>query len=446
MTDTETGDPEAGVGWRSAVTIGVVLLVALCTHIPLANVEWVGWALRDTVPSLIDWYVWPPPAEVSLLAVGLRPFLVAALVVEAVAAASPRFRFLRRSGPTGRRRLSRAALLLTGPLAATQAVLISRSLSDWPIAPLPPAWWLLSTSLTLLAGTALVLFLADVVDRWGLGGGIATVLAAPLVRYAWGALPEIGKDLAETLLDWNDPGTEPGALVLAVAGLAVVGLLRATRPGRPPLPLGGLVPPVLGAIAAVWAMNLLGIDLLGRLPRAWLGLAQWPWVTPEVGYSLPFLGLVVGLSIALGRLFNGRGNPDGQLRSALGLGFIAGALGLLGAHPSGPWRGFGPGLILPLGILLGWAMDVIAEWRARQHTDLWPLWPLESLAALPAAQAALNGAGIPHHVRGRYFRAVFCVFAPWAPAVVCVPAARMGEAARLLAAVRPSDGPPPNRA
>jgi hypothetical protein len=85
-------------------------------------------------------------------------------------------------------------------------------------------------------------------------------------------------------------------------------------------------------------------------------------------------------------------------------------------------------------VILATGLDLADEVAARLR--LGPLaaaWRLHRVYLPHPVLASLEAAGIPAHARGRRFRALFHLFAPFAPVDVLVPADRLAEAEAVCA-------------
>ena len=118
--------------------------------------------------------------RLSPFALGIQPFLMAFLLVELVALAVPRWRPLRVSGPAGRARLLSAVWKLAFLLCLVQAfarVLYFERAGFMESSALTRLWAMLST----VASTSLLVLIAQLAQRNGVGGGLSVLCAALLV-------------------------------------------------------------------------------------------------------------------------------------------------------------------------------------------------------------------------------------------------------------------------
>jgi preprotein translocase subunit SecY len=112
------------------------------------------------------------------MALGLKPLLLAYVVVEFAALLVPVWRPLRVGGPAGRTKLHQAALMVGMVLALFQAIFFTLWLERMGLITNYGAGFRIVTTLTLLGATAILIALAWIVDREGLGSGFSVLLLA----------------------------------------------------------------------------------------------------------------------------------------------------------------------------------------------------------------------------------------------------------------------------
>jgi preprotein translocase subunit SecY len=165
---------------RIAVTIGALLLYRLGQIIPLPGIDPVAWEmisrnLGHGAAGAIA--VLPGVRRMSLLALDIVPYITAAVIVQIGTMLSRRVRALAQAGERGRRRMVKAALILTALLTALQAWGIASALEHvGDVVTNPGPVFILSTVVTLTGGTLFLAWLAEVITARGIGNGIAVIL------------------------------------------------------------------------------------------------------------------------------------------------------------------------------------------------------------------------------------------------------------------------------
>ncbi len=438
---------------RLAVTIALPALVLLAHRVPMPGVDWTVLSRGGA-----------PPAEaqqlMSAFVMGLGPFLWAFVLVELAATAWPRWRPLRVGGPAARARLEHSALWLGIALAALQAWALAVYLNSMGALP-DTASDRGILVLTLVAASAVSVWVATLIGRWGLGSGFAVLLAAETLAGGPGVL----RAVQGLLVPGSDVGVASivAALVLPLVGVAIVlNLLleNERREGRGfegvrlRDPASGLVPLSIATSALLVPATLSGwIPVLEPL-----ALAARPGTVLHDG-----LVLVVGVTLAIwlagvfhqprrvaavwGRLESAP--PDPALREAqagaalrtarVRSAVLVGVLLVLPAVVLGTHSGAMGAAALAFAAAA--VADVLAEWRARSaEPSLVSVWPEHRLYAVDPALDALAAAGIRGSLRGVHYRTLGQFFAPYVPVEILVPAQDAAAAQAVLRRVLAGDG------
>lgn len=201
---------------RIAFTIGALLLFRLGTQIPVAGVNTSGLSSSS---DLI--------ARLSLFALGLIPYLTAAILIRLLSVVWRGLSSVERSGESGRRRIARATLGLTLVLAAFQAYGIASTLTTIPgVVRNPDGWFVLTATATMVGGVFVLVWLSEQISRYGIGNGLALILSV-------GMLVSIPRDVAG-IMELVRRGAVSGNLVFAHAvfwlvTVAVIVLVEGAR-------------------------------------------------------------------------------------------------------------------------------------------------------------------------------------------------------------------------
>jgi preprotein translocase subunit SecY len=201
---------------RIAVTFGALLIYWLGQHIPLPGIDSEAWAAI----SRIQGSGIAGARRMSILALGILPYVSAAVLVQLATIVSGRLRALSRAGERGRRIMVRIALYLTLLLTVVQAWGIASALAQvGSVVARPGPVFVLSTVVTLAGGTMFLAWLAEQITARGIGNGIAVILLAGIVTQVPAAVAymlELGR---QGVLSTQQIG------VLSLAVLAVTALI-----------------------------------------------------------------------------------------------------------------------------------------------------------------------------------------------------------------------------
>ena len=285
---------------RIALTLGALLLYRLGTYIPLPGVDAAVWdrIFRTQATGILgslDLFSGGAIHRLALFALNITPYVSASLILQLATIVSQRLRKLAREGEAGRAIIERRTRILGALLAALQAFGIAKGLQNINgMVTHPGSLFILSTVITLTAGTLFLAWLSSQITLRGIGNGVAILISAGIVA-------ELPAAIAQTL-DLGRQGLLPGntlpALVLGVivatAFVVVMELARrripiayATRTGTMPacegrsglsvkLNAAGLIPVTLTSL--VLTMLVAATTFFGRHSPAWLGSGRLPYL------------------------------------------------------------------------------------------------------------------------------------------------------------------------
>ena len=201
---------------RIAFTIGALLLFRLGTQIPVAGLN------ISSYSPMLDFI-----SRLSVFALGLIPYLTAAIFVRLLSVVWRGLNALERSGERGRRKIARSTLGITLGLAAVQAYGIASTLTTIPgLVRNPDGWFVVTATASMVGGVFVLVWLSEQITRYGIGNGLAVILSA-------GFLVSIPQDVAG-IIGLVQSGAISGHLVLGhavfwIATVAVIVLVEGAR-------------------------------------------------------------------------------------------------------------------------------------------------------------------------------------------------------------------------
>jgi hypothetical protein len=405
--------------WRRiAWTIGGVAVYGLGSQVALpgvnmSEVEHVGARYLD-------------PSDFSIFGLGLTPVVTAFLLVEIVAALA--WRAWRHGGAARRGKLGWVIALASIALAVLQAYGTTGQLELSPDLVASTELWLRLLQLaSLVAGVMLLIALAALISRRGVGNGYAVLLVVIwAMRVPWMSIIDAGARGA-----------------FAVAAFAVIAVVLAAvlrwqigreRAAQVPLPAGGYVALTGGAGLLLILGAMQGIGMYPALfVREWSAEVQH-WLALEL--PLAAIGAAVCAALfarpgawraVLARAGLAPVDTATCVRataaSVLALVTVA-TLSGIAAHAVSPARL----LVGPLSLLaIATGLDLYDELRDRR-AGLVPVWPLHAPLLADIVRARLTAANIPHHLQAARLRTLLGFFGPFVPITVLVPADRAADA------------------
>src|ERR1043166_232544 len=174
------------LGRRVAFTLGALLVFRIGPYIPLPGIDLDVWAQifrgRGGVLGAFDTSSGGAVGRLAVFALGLTPYISAAVMLQIAGFFVARLRVLREAGEAGRRRIDRHTVVLTLLLAAFQSYGIASALEAVADLVANPGWlFRVSIIVTLTGGTMILIWLADQITARGIGNGIALILCAGIV-------------------------------------------------------------------------------------------------------------------------------------------------------------------------------------------------------------------------------------------------------------------------
>jgi preprotein translocase subunit SecY len=300
----DPGAQAAELWSRIAVTLAALIVYRAGCHLPIPGLN------GTAVASLFSGGDAKLAIErISIFALGILPLLSALLLAEFGKIIFPSFGVWAEANGARFNRFARLAAL---GLAALQGMGIALGLEDVAsFVEEPGLAFRAGTTLTLIAGTAFIIWLADLVTRYGVGSGLWLLLAAP-------GLAELPSMTAGLLYLAETGSISPIAAALTVATVvlstaAFIALAKAN--GGTEFPSGSVGP---------WPV-LLGYASLGWIVGALLVVPSQTWregVLVAAGQGQPvniiLHALLVGLFVLL---YANRARTSG--RGEIGFGLVA---------------------------------------------------------------------------------------------------------------------------
>jgi len=130
-------------------------------------------------------------ANASIFALGIMPYISASIVIQLLGMAIPYFQRLQREGESGRRKINQITRYLTVAIVAMQGPgYIANLINQLPpegIAPFDPgitspsAFFWISSTIILIAGTLFVMWLGERITDKGIGNGISLIIMIGII-------------------------------------------------------------------------------------------------------------------------------------------------------------------------------------------------------------------------------------------------------------------------
>jgi preprotein translocase subunit SecY len=205
---------------RIAFTLGALLIFRLGTYIPIPGINSAVWgefmrAQGGGILGIFNVTSGGAVGRLSIIALGILPYISAAVILQLIAYFSARLRRLPSSGESGRRRLETITRIFTFLMALFQSAGIASALADIDnLVAAPGPLFFVSVTLTMTGGTMFLIWLSGQITLRGLGNGVAVLLCVGVVFEVMRA--------AAIAYELNLRGLVSGGLIGGLVGLTVV--------------------------------------------------------------------------------------------------------------------------------------------------------------------------------------------------------------------------------
>jgi len=200
-------------------TLGALIVYRLGTYIPLPGIN--PDALADIfknqqagVLGLFNMFSGGAVGRLAIFALNIMPYISASIIVQLLTSIVPSLESLKKDGEAGRKVINQYTRYLTVVLATFQAYGIGVGLESGQNVVIDPGMFFkISTTITLVGGTLLVMWLGEQITARGIGNGSSLIIFAGIVA-------ELPSAIAGTL-ELGRQGALSTAIILLVIVMSV---------------------------------------------------------------------------------------------------------------------------------------------------------------------------------------------------------------------------------
>lgn len=201
-----------------------IIVYRVGTHIPVPGLNPQQLASlfgqnQGTVLGLFNMFSGGALERMSILALGIMPYISASIIMQLMSSVVPELEALKKEGEAGRRKITQYTRYGTLFLAVLQAAGMTSSLVAQGAAYYTgPAFWVLAVS-SLVTGAMFMMWLGEQVTERGIGNGISMLIFAGIVA---GLPSAVGQSLEQARQGETNWLVLLGVLVLAVVVVYLV--------------------------------------------------------------------------------------------------------------------------------------------------------------------------------------------------------------------------------
>ncbi|RYF29429.1 MAG: preprotein translocase subunit SecY [Chloroflexi bacterium] len=228
---------------RLAVVLGLVVVYRFLAHVPVPLTE--PTQLKAAIDSVVSASEFGgflnllsggALAQLSIVLVGLSPFITASIITQLLTKAIPKLEELHKDGESGRRKINQWTRMISVPLAIVQSIAFIYILRQTVLAgnttivdsATPIEWIVAVTAMT--AGALLLMWLGELITEQGIGNGISMLIFAGIISQLPTTLGTLGTSLVDTskgaldVFGWFTLPVNPTAFFVTLA-ISVVSLM-----------------------------------------------------------------------------------------------------------------------------------------------------------------------------------------------------------------------------
>ncbi len=187
--------------WGRIIFLFVALVVfRFGAHVPVPGINPVKLAQlfeqnKDTILSLFNMFSGGALERMSILALGIMPYISASIIMQLMTTVSPQLEALKKEGESGRRKINQYTRIATLGLGFVQAVGMCTGLVGQGITLSTGIEFFVPAVVSLVAGTMFLMWLGEQITERGVGNGISMLIFAGIVA---GIPSAIGMSLEAT--------------------------------------------------------------------------------------------------------------------------------------------------------------------------------------------------------------------------------------------------------
>jgi len=142
---------------------------------------------RGTIVDIFNMFSGGALGRFSIFALGVMPYISAAIIMQLMSHAIPQLQQLRKEGEAGRRKITQYTRYFTVVLALFQSFGVAMALQNQgagaglPVVIAPGPGFILAAVVTLTAGTVFLMWLGEQITERGIGNGISIIIFAGIV-------------------------------------------------------------------------------------------------------------------------------------------------------------------------------------------------------------------------------------------------------------------------
>ncbi len=163
-----------------------IIVYRIGTHIPVPGIDPDRVAQlfnqnQGTILGLFNMFSGGALERMSILALGIMPYISASIIMQLMSAVTPSLEQLKKEGDSGRRKINQYTRYLTVALATVQGLAMSVGFGSQGFAYSPGPMFVFVAVTSLVTGAVFMMWLGEQVTERGIGNGISMLIFAGIV-------------------------------------------------------------------------------------------------------------------------------------------------------------------------------------------------------------------------------------------------------------------------
>ena len=176
----------SGLRNRVLTTLGLLMLVRLGIFIPIPGIDSDAFAAftsrSGNLIGFLDIFTGGGISRLGVFALGILPFINASIILQLLTAALPQLEDLQKNeGEAGRRKIAQITRYVALGWGLVQSIVFAMILRQFAVEGLSEVVFVIQTSLALVTGSMVVMWLSEVITERGIGQGASLVIFLNIV-------------------------------------------------------------------------------------------------------------------------------------------------------------------------------------------------------------------------------------------------------------------------
>lgn len=165
-------------------TLLMIAVFRLGAHIPVPGIDTTqlqNLFNQGGLLGLVDLFSGGALSNFSIFAMGIIPYINASIIMQLLTVIFPQLKELAEEGESGRKQIAQYTRYLAVGLGLFQAIIISIGFKSFLLPGYSPMFFVISAAISLVAGTAFVMWLSELITENGIGNGASIIIFVGII-------------------------------------------------------------------------------------------------------------------------------------------------------------------------------------------------------------------------------------------------------------------------